>query len=38
LEFSQQFGVLVYFIGTGEGEGDLVAFEVGKYIYGLMGE
>jgi fused signal recognition particle receptor len=34
----RQLGVPVYFIGTGEGQGDLVPFEVREYVRALMGE
>ncbi|MDR1303557.1 MAG: signal recognition particle-docking protein FtsY [Puniceicoccales bacterium] len=34
----RQLRIPVYFIGTGEGQGDLVPFEVGEYVQALMGE
>jgi fused signal recognition particle receptor len=34
----RELGLPVYFIGTGEGQGDLVPFNIEGYIYGLMGE
>jgi fused signal recognition particle receptor len=34
----RQLGIPVYFIGTGEGQGDLVPFEVGEYVCVLVGE